>query len=106
LALHPAFPTSPYAPLLPEHRWFPAGEALRDTACDELLAPLVTRIRKEVFTWREKGYKGASPTLITLLNWWFNNEHLLEAADGSLNSFRYYFWSAEKSIYPLITRDS
>ena len=24
MALHPKFPTSPYAPLIPAHRWFPA----------------------------------------------------------------------------------
>jgi hypothetical protein len=24
MALHPEFPTSPYAPLIPEQRWFPA----------------------------------------------------------------------------------
>ncbi len=24
MALHPEFPTSPYAPLIPAHRWFPA----------------------------------------------------------------------------------
>ena len=26
MALHPHFPTSPYAELLPEQRWFPAAE--------------------------------------------------------------------------------
>jgi len=26
MALHPTFPSSPYAPLLPELRWFPADE--------------------------------------------------------------------------------
>jgi hypothetical protein len=26
MALHPEFPTSPYAPLAPEHRWFPGDE--------------------------------------------------------------------------------
>ena len=34
MALHPNFPTSPYAPLLPEQRWFPADEALRSTELD------------------------------------------------------------------------
>ena len=32
MALHPQFPTSPYAPLVPEQRWFPADEALRSVA--------------------------------------------------------------------------
>ncbi len=95
MALHPSFPTSPYEPLVPEHRWFPADEDLRDTAYDKLLPPLVARIRKEVFAWRNNNYKGASPTSITLLKWWFENDHLLEAADGSLQPFRYYFAQRE-----------
>ncbi|MBH0179715.1 MAG: hypothetical protein HP491_18095 [Nitrospira sp.] len=28
MALHSDFPASPYAPLIPEQRWFPADEAL------------------------------------------------------------------------------
>ena len=34
MALHPSFPTSPYEPLIPEHRWFPAAETLRDGKAD------------------------------------------------------------------------
>jgi hypothetical protein len=30
MALHPDFPISPYGPLIPEQRWFPAAEDLRD----------------------------------------------------------------------------
>ena len=95
MALHLAFPASPYEPLIPEHRWFPADEALRDTAYDKLLAPLVARIRKEVHAWRENGYRGASATSITLLNHWFDEEHLLESADGTLSPFRYYYAQRE-----------
>ena len=36
MSLHPEFPASPYAPLVPEQRWFPAGEALRGTAYEKL----------------------------------------------------------------------
>lgn len=91
MALHPDFPVSPYAPLVPEHRWIPADEALRSTAYEKLLPPLVARVRKEVFAWRQKGYAGASATSISLLRWWFETEHLLENADGSLSPFNYYF---------------
>ena len=31
MALHPDFPPSPYAELLPQRRWFPAAEELRST---------------------------------------------------------------------------
>ncbi len=94
MALHPAFPSSPYVPLVPEHRWFPAAEQLRASA-DKLLPPLVPGLRKEVEAWRAKGYPGASPTSATLLRWWFDTEHLVPAADGALSPFRYYFSQRE-----------
>ena len=34
MALHPKFPTSSGAPLVPEQRWFPAAEALRGIEAD------------------------------------------------------------------------
>lgn len=95
MALHPSFPRSPYAELLPEQRWFPAAEDMRDRAYEKLLPPLVAKIRKEVYAWRSSGYAGASATSRTLLKWWFEHEHLLEQADGSLQSFRYYFAQRE-----------
>jgi type III restriction enzyme len=95
MALHPNFPESPYAELLPSQRWFPADEALRETAYEKLLPPLVAKIREEVFAWRHKGYAGASATSVSLLRWWFDTEHLIESADGSLSPFRYYFAQRE-----------
>jgi type III restriction enzyme len=95
MALHPQFPASPYAPLIPEQRWFPAAEDLRSTAYEKLLPPLVAKIRKEVQTWRDGGYPGASATSVTLLRHWFETEHLTENADGSLSTFRYYFAQRE-----------
>jgi hypothetical protein len=95
MALHPNFPTSPYAPLVPEQRWFPADETLRATAYEKLLPPLVAKIRVEVQAWRDKGYPGASSTSASLLRNWFETEHLVENADGSLSAFRYYFAQRE-----------
>lgn len=95
MSLHPEFPTSPYVPVIPVQRWFPADEALRSTAYEKLLPPLVAKIREEVYAWRNKGYPGASPTSVALLRWWFDTEHLLEDADGSLSPFRYYFAQRE-----------
>ena len=95
MALHPQFPTSPYAPLLPEQRWFPADETLRSTAYEKLLPPLVANVRKEVHAWRNHGYAGASATSVALLRHWFETEHLTENADGSLSTFRYYFAQRE-----------
>ncbi len=95
MALHPEFPKSPYAELLPEYRWFPAAEELRATAYEKLLPPLVAGIRTEVADWRRSGYAGASPTSRTLLRWWFETEHLIEQADSSVTPFRYYFAQRE-----------
>ncbi len=95
MALHPDFPRSPYAPLVPLQRWFPADETLRTTAYEKLLPPLVAKIREHVYTWRQKGYAGASATSVSLLRSWFETEHLLENADGSLSPFRYYFAQRE-----------
>lgn len=95
MGLHPKFPQSPYAPLIPEQRWFPADETLRATAYEKLLPPLVAKIRTEVHTWRSKGYPGASPTSANLLRHWFETDHLTENADGSFTAFRYYFAQRE-----------
>ncbi|MEI6818793.1 MAG: DEAD/DEAH box helicase family protein [Verrucomicrobiota bacterium] len=95
MALHPEFPASPYAPLLPEQRWFPADETLRSTAYEKLLPPLVSKIREEVYAWRNAGYPGASQTSVALLQWWFETDHLLETADGSLSPFQYYYSQRE-----------
>lgn len=95
MALHPAFPSSPYELLLPEHRWFPANEELRDTAYEKLLPPLVAKIREEVKAWRESGYQGATSTSISLLHWWFETPHLVEQFDGTSVEFRYYFAQRE-----------
>jgi len=95
MALHPEFPSSPYDPLIPEHRWFPADETLRSTAYEKLLPPLVAKVRSEVYAWRQAGYPGATETSATLLTWWFESDHLLENADGSLSAFQYYFAQRE-----------
>jgi type III restriction enzyme len=95
MALHPQFSTSPYAPLVPAQRWFPADETLRSTAYEKLLPPLVAKVRAEVFAWRQGGYAGASATSVALLRHWFESEHLTENANGSLAGFRYYFAQRE-----------
>lgn len=95
MSLHPDFPRSPYAVPRPDTRWFPADEALRGTAYEKLLPPLVAKIRDEVAHWRDAGYPGASETSRSLLQWWFHTPHLLEQADGSVVEFRYYFAQRE-----------
>jgi hypothetical protein len=76
MSLHSESPTSSYAPLIPEQRWFPADDALRSTAYEKLLL-------------------GTSRTSRALLRHWFESEHLIENADGSLPQFRYCFAQRE-----------
>ena len=83
------------APLIQSQRWFPANETLRGPAYHKLVPPLVAKIREEVYAWRQQGYPGASATSVSLLHWWFDTDHLLEQADGSLSPFRYYFAQRE-----------
>jgi len=95
MALHPSFPESPHAILDPAVRWFPADEALRENSMDKLIPPLVSELRKKVKEWRDSGYKGATDTSRYLLNWWFNNPHLLPKADGTMAEFQYFFAQRE-----------
>jgi type III restriction enzyme len=95
MALHPRFPRSPYAELDPATRWFPADEALRESAYEKLLPPLVANIRAEVTDWRRNRYAGASDTSVALLRWWFETDHQTEQADGTASTFRYYFAQRE-----------
>lgn len=95
MALHPDFPDSPHAILDPAIRWFPADEALRASSFEKLLPPLVPELRKQVKTWRDSGYAGATETSRSLLVWWFKTPHLLPRADGAMVEFQYYFAQRE-----------
>ena len=95
MAIHPDFPSSPYAILNPDVRWFPAAEILRESSYEKLLPPLVHELRKKVKAWRETGYVGAADTSVALLNWWFKKEHLLPKADGTTRTFQYYYAQRE-----------
>ncbi len=95
MALHPDFPTNPYAILEPGVRWFPADEDLREKGYEKLLPPLVPELRKAVKAWRDNKYAGASPTSIALLNWWFLEEHPMMDKNGVVNNFEYYFAQRE-----------
>jgi type III restriction enzyme len=97
MALHRDFPESPYGILDPAVRWFPADEALRESSSHKLMPPLVPQLRKKVKDWRESGYVGAAATSRSLLNWWFNTQHLMpqSSTDGGLAEFQYYFAQRE-----------
>jgi type III restriction enzyme len=95
MALHPDFPKSPHVILDPSIRWFPADEALRETKMDKLLPPLVQSLRKKVKEFRDSGYVGAADTSKSLLNWWFNEPHLIERTHAPSYEFQYFFAQRE-----------
>ncbi len=95
MGLHKDFPRSPHAILKPEHRWFPADEAFRESSFEKLLPPFVSELRKHVKEWRDSAYDGASDTSKSLLNWWFKTPQLLPVGDGTMREFKYYFAQQE-----------
>ena len=95
MSLHKDFPKSPHAILIPETRWFPADEALRESSMDKLMPPLVAVLRKKVKEFRDSDYAGATDTSKGLLNWWFREPHLLPRFNGAAEEFRYFFAQRE-----------
>lgn len=58
---------------------------------------LVEKIRNEVDDWRSKGYPGCSETSLTLLNFWFDQDHIV---DKEIFRFRFAQREAiETTIY-------
>jgi type III restriction enzyme len=95
MALHQDFPTDPHVILNPAIRWYPGEEVFTETGYATLLPPLVYKVRHGVKAWRDSGYAGASDTTRALLRHWFDTEHLLPSADGTMKPFCYYFAQRE-----------
>lgn len=94
MALSKNFPTSPFAILDPAIRWVP-GDEVSDRDRYNLLPPLVSVLREKVKEWRNNDYVGATQTSRSLLQWWFQTEHIKEKSDGSQFEFKYYFAQRE-----------
>lgn len=85
-------PPNPFKILQPNERWAPSQsqfDAAQD-AYEKLLPPLVYKIRAAVAKWRENDYEGAAETSKSLLNFWFNQEHLI-----GQNKFGFFFSQRE-----------
>jgi len=52
-------------------------------------AYLVNELRKAVYTWRKQGYSGTTPTTKRLLQYWFNEDHLV-------NGEPFQFWFCQR----------
>ena len=84
--------TDPFKILSPSERWAPTQSQMDafQNAYEKLLPPLVYKIRLAVAKWREENYKGASETSKLLLDFWFNQEHLI-----GQTIFRFFFSQRE-----------
>lgn len=71
--------SDPFKILTPNERWAPTQSQMEayQNAYEKLLPPLVYKIRLAVTKWREEDYNGASETSKSLMNFWFNQEHLI-----------------------------
>ena len=84
--------SDPFKILQPDQRWAPSQNQIDafKNAYEKLLPPLVYKIRLAVANWREDNYQGASETSKSLLNFWFNQEHLI-----GQNKFSFFFSQRE-----------
>jgi len=90
--------SNPFKILSPNERWAPAQSQIDafQNAYEKLLPPLVYKIRLAVAKWRDEDYQGASDTSKSLLNFWFNQEHLIGQAKFS------FFFSQREAIEAII----
>ena len=84
--------SNPFNILSPNERWAPTQSQmdLFQNAYEKLLPPLVYKIRLAIAKWREEGYEGASETSKSLMNFWFNQEHII-----GQTKFTFYFSQRE-----------
>ena len=90
--------SDPFKILTPNERWAPTQSQmdLFQNAYEKLLPPLVYKIRLAVTKWRDDGYQGASDTSKSLMNFWFNHEHLI--GQSKFN----FFFSQREAIESII----
>jgi len=85
------FHKNPFEILDPGIRWAPSQEDLEEKAYEQLIPPLVYKIRLALKEWRDSDYSGASDTTKALLQFWFKptghkkDDHV----------FQYYFAQRE-----------
>lgn len=90
--------SDPFKILSPNERWAPTQNQMDafQNVYEKLLPPLVYKIRLAVAKWREDDYQGASETTISLLNFWFNQDHLIGQTKFS------FFFSQREAIESII----
>jgi len=89
--------SDPFKILSPNERWAPTQSQIDDAgnAYEKLLPPLVYKIRLAVAKWRDADYQGVSTTTKSLLNFWFNQEHLIGHPNSNQAKFSFFFSQRE-----------
>lgn len=110
------FPQNPFNILDPNIRWAPSQEDLQEKAYEQLIPPLVYKIRLAVKEWRDSDYSGASDISKALLQFWFKsdghkkNDHVFQyyfAQREAIESIIYLYEIAKaKDKYELMRFDS
>lgn len=85
------FPQNPFKILAPNIRWAPSQADLKEKAYEQLIPPLVYKIRLAVKEWRDSDYSGACHTTKALLHFWFKPDG--HKKNGYI--FQYYFAQRE-----------
>ena len=90
--------SDPFKILPPNERWAPTQNQMDafQNVYEKILPPLVYKIRLAVAKWRENDYQGASETSKSLLNFLFNQEHLIGQTKFS------FFFSQREAIESII----
>jgi type III restriction enzyme len=90
--------SDPFKILSPNERWAPTQSQMDafQNAYEKLLPPLVYKIRLAVAKWRDENYAGVSDTTKSLLNFWFNQEHLIGQTKFS------FFFSQREAIESIV----
>lgn len=90
--------SDPFKILSPNERWAPTQSQMDafQNAYEKLLPPLVYKVRLAVAKWRDDNYAGASDTTKSLLNFWFNQEHLIGQTKFS------FFFSQREAIESIV----
>ena len=90
--------SDPFKILYPNERWAPTQSQMDafQNAYEKLLPPLVYKIRLAVAKWRDENYAGVSDTTKSLLNFWFNQEHLIGQTKFS------FFFSQREAIESIV----
>ncbi len=88
--------SDPFKIIPPNERWAPSQSQMKGKDYEMLLPPLVYKVRMAVARWRDESYHGASETSKSLLNFWFNQEHMVGQLVAPWRQTKFSFFFAQR----------